>query len=155
MKIGGREVSGVCREVLVLPRLGGDIVFIAEAVVDMSPFDAQVQRPVVPQVITSKGTVDDTDSSSYRVAATMYEQLRFDYITIISLAPSKIEWDTVDMDKPGTWPNWAKDLTKAGLSSVELNRVVNLVMQANCLDEQKLKAARDSFLRGQAATPQS
>jgi len=81
----------------------------------------------------------------------MYDQLRFDYITIISLAPSKIEWETVDMDKAGSWLNWTKDLTNAGLSSVELNRVVNLIMQANSLDEQKLKSARENFLRGQAA----
>jgi hypothetical protein len=50
---------------------------------------------------------------------------------------------------PRTWLNWEKDLREGGLSEVEVSRVLALVMEANALDENKLKKARELFLLGQ------
>jgi len=41
------------------------------------------------------------------------------------------------------------DLEAGGLCSVEIQRVQQCVIDANALNEEKLKAARESFLRGQ------
>jgi hypothetical protein len=55
------------------------------------------------------------------------------------------------MEDPGTWANYVDELKSAGFSSVEVNHIGNAVVAANALDEEKLDAAREVFLRGQAA----
>jgi hypothetical protein len=68
-----------------------------------------------------------------------------------SIEPSQIEWETVDMDKPTTWPKWVDELQENGLSEVEVGRIINAVLAANSLDEKKIEEARKSFLHGQGA----
>jgi len=150
MKIGGQEVNGPAEEVLVLPRSNGDIIFRAEAVLDMDPFIAMCPMPKAPGVLTKDGFRPNTDAPAYRSELNRHSQLRFSYIAIHSLAPSAIEWDSVDFDNPSTWSNWETDLRKSGFSGVEIQRITVLIMQANALDEGKLKAAREAFLLGQA-----
>jgi hypothetical protein len=147
MKINGQEVSGPAEEVLVLPRSNGDIVFTARAVLDMEPFDAQCPPPKAPGMLTKEGFQPNTNSPNYRAELSRHSELRFSYILINSL--QGIDWDTVNEDDPGTWGNWEKDLKKAGFNGVEIQRITVLVMQANALDEGKLRAARESFLLGQ------
>jgi hypothetical protein len=74
-------------------------------------------------------------------------------LVITSLEPSDIEWDTVNPNKPSTWVEWEKELRKGGFNQVECNRIQHLTFQANCLDEEKLAQARESFLRGQQPVP--
>ena len=69
-------------------------------------------------------------------------------MAIKSLEPTEIEWQRVDIDKPETWLLWTEELKDAGLSEVEVQRVIILVMQANSLDENKLRKAREAFLHG-------
>jgi len=78
---------------------------------------------------------------------------RIAYIVVHSLRPSEIEWDTVQLDNPSTWGNWETELKNAGLSEIECSRVLGLVLEANCLDEAKLRKARELFLRGTPAVP--
>jgi len=150
MKIGGQEVSGPTEEVLVIPRLNGDVVFRAKAVLDYDEFDATCPPPKAPGMRTKDGFKPNVNSPAYRDQVKNHANLRFGYIATRSLEPSEIEWETVDFDKPNTWINWEKDLQKAGFNAVELQRITVLIMQANSLDESKLKAARDAFLLGQA-----
>jgi hypothetical protein len=74
-------------------------------------------------------------------------------MVIRSLAPSEIEWDTANVNDPRTWANWEDDLKSGGLTQVECNRVLALVLEANALDEAKLQKAREVFLRGQEPMP--
>lgn len=149
MKIGQVELEGPAEEVLVLPRISGDIVIRARAVLDMSPFEAMCPEPVPARVLVKGGFKEDTTNGGYLQQVAARGEKRFAYICYKSLEPSEIEWDTVVEDDHHTWENWATDLTNAGLSSVELNRIIVCVMQANCLDENKLERARESFLLGQ------
>jgi len=149
MKIGGKEVSGPSEEVLVLPRLDGDIVLKARAVLEMEEFNNLCPLPKAPGRLTKDGFAPNTDAPAYREQVSQHANLRFAYIALKSLEPSDIEWDTVDADQPNTWLNWEKDLSAAGFNGVEIQRITVLIMQANSLDEAKLKAARDAFLRGQ------
>jgi hypothetical protein len=150
MKVGGVEVTK-CEEVLVLPRKNEEdnLVFRAVAVPNMEEFDSIVPKPTPPKKLVAGGKREDHITDAFVKELEQYGQMRYAYICLKSLEPSEIEWDTVDMKKPSTWTNWMEELRGAGLSDVELNRVQTLVLEANALNEAKLKAARESFLRGQ------
>lgn len=154
MKINGVEVNGPAEEVLVLPRANGDIVFRAKAVLDMKGFEALVPEPKAPQRLEAGGFKTVHDDVGYVAQVKKREEQRFAYMCIKSLEPSNIEWEKVDLDKPSTWLDWETELREAGFSAVEINRIAVCVMGANALDEDKLKRARDVFLRGQG-TPQA
>lgn len=149
MKIGGIEVNGVCEEVLILPRLTGNIVIKAQAVADLSEFEALVPAPTAPGIRTKDGFRPNTDDPTYQDLLSGYSSQRLAYLVIKSLEPSQIEWEEVKLSDPGTWRKWSSELEKAGISAIEVNRIMTCVLQANSLDEDKLKAAREVFLRGQ------
>jgi hypothetical protein len=149
MKIGGVPVTK-CEEVLVLPRPnGGDLVFKAIAVTDMEPFEALCPKPTAPVRLTKDGKEPNVNSPNYMSQVEEWANRRHCFIIIHSLKPSDIEWDTVEDDKPSTWSNWLSDLENAGLCGVECQRVQQCVIDANALNEAKLREARDAFLRGQ------
>lgn len=148
MKVGGVEVTK-CEEVLVLPRIGGDLVFKAVAVGSMEPFNELCPKPTPPMRLKKGGVKEPHLSDDYLKTVEGWGEKRYAYICVKSLEPSEIEWDTVDIKKPNTWVKWTEELEQAGLSDVELQRVQSLVLDANSLNEAKLKEARDSFLRGQ------
>ena len=150
MRIGGKEVSGLNEEILVLPRLDGDIVIRAQAVSDMSGFETLVPEPKAPGKLTKDGWIPISDDETYLDRVAKYNEQRFAYMAVIALIPSEIEWDSVVLDNPKTWIKWDKELKEAGLSDVEVNRIVVCIMQANSLDEKKLKEARELFLLGKA-----
>ena len=152
MKVGGVEVKGPAEEVLVLLRpTAEDIVFRAQAVMDTTEFDRLVPEPKAKsRLVGGEGWKEHLDDPNYIKAMVLYGELRFAFLVLASLEPSKIEWDTVEMDTPSTWCNWSKELSDAGLSQTEINRVIGCVSAANALDEAKLEAARQSFLRGLA-----
>ncbi len=152
MRISGVDPStldSLCY--LVLPRSNGSIVFKAAGLKDMDEFTALCPQPKPPGKRTPQGFVPDEDDPTYQQVMAEWSKRRFAYMAIRSL--QEIEWDTVNISDPRTWNNWQADLTKAGLTQIECNRVTALVMEANSLDEDKLKKARESFLAGQAAQP--
>ena len=150
MKIGGVEVTPA-DEILVLPRAQGEDIVIQATAVDMSEFENIYPKPTAPKRIVKGGVEDDYDAPAYIQEATKWGHRRFAYLVLKSLEPSDIEWETVDMEKPGTWEKWDKELQDAGFSVTECNRIIDCVMTANSLNEAKLREARESFLRGQRA----
>jgi hypothetical protein len=148
MKIGGVELKS-CEEVLVLPRISGDIIIRAQAVTDMSAFDALCPAPVAPGIRTKDGFKPNLKDENYIALADHYSAQRLAFMVIKSLTPSEIEWEKVKLEDPSTWLEWTKELKDGGMSDVECNRIIMCVMQANSLDEEKLKLAREVFLRGQ------
>lgn len=149
MKIGGIDVNGPNEVLLVLPREGGDIVIKARAVLDMDTFEEICPEPKPPALRTKDGVEPDINDAGYKQQMSNYNDKRLAFIIVKSLEPSEIEWDTVDPKVPNTLENWQKDFTKCGLATVEINRIIQAVMEANALDENKLEAARQVFLRGQ------
>jgi hypothetical protein len=151
MKIGGLDPKTLSREhVLVLPR-GDDeqVVFKAVGIRDLSEFDKLCPEPKPPKVVTKNGAEYRESDPAYLEILGHYNRKRFAYLVVHSLAPSQIEWDTVEMNNPKTWTNWQEDLQNSGFNQWELGRITNLVLEANSLDESKLEAARKSFLAGQ------
>jgi len=149
MKIGGVDPTTLpCEEILVLPRGNKQIVFRASGLKDAKDFDRLCPELVPPQKLIKGGQVADTGDQGYKDALASYEKRRSAYVVVHTLAPSQIEWDTVQLDNPATWDNWEADLKNAGLTTIECGRVMALVMEANSLDEKKLQEARELFLQG-------
>ena len=154
MKIGGVDPKGLCNEVLlVLPRGDQNLVFRARGISDMDEFQALCPLPKPTGKVTKDGWVPNLNDPTYQQMMSDYADKRLGYLVIKSLAGSDIEWDTVNINDPRTWAKWQDELKEAGLSQVEINRIVAIVMEANCLDEAKLKKAREVFLLGQAPMP--
>jgi hypothetical protein len=149
MKIGGMVINGPSEELLVLPRGEQVVVFRAKSV-NLDEFEALCPEPKPPGKLTKDGWIPNTDDVSYVQLLTAQNEKRIAYLMVKSLEPSNIEWDTVVADNPRTWVNYAADFKNAGLTSIEINRIVQCVMQANSLDESKLEQARKLFILGQA-----
>jgi len=148
MKIGGVTISR-SEEVLVLPRTDGDLVFKAAAVLSMDEFDAVCPQPTPPTKITKNGKEKNFDAKNFVKALEIWSERRYQYICIKSLEPSNIEWSEVDLHKPGTYSKWTTELLEAGIAQTEMNRIQNCILDANALNEARLKEAREAFLRGQ------
>lgn len=155
MKIGGKSINGPNVITLVLPRESGeDIVIKAQAVLDMDEFDNNHPAPEAPTIVEAKtgNKRKDTSDKKYLAALTTHGEMRFNYMILKSLeATPGLEWDTVKMDDPSTWGNYQNDLKSAGFSNSERNRIAMAVFDANSLNEDRLKEARDRFIRSQAA----
>jgi hypothetical protein len=151
MKIGSVEISR-CEQILVLPRVGEgkDIVFRAKSVESMKEFEELCPEPEAPGIRTKDGFKPDLEDKSYQQLVSLHGDKRLAFILIKSLEPSNVEWDTVTIEDPTTWGKWQEEFTNAGLSAIEVNRIVACVMEANALDEDKLKEARADFLLGEA-----
>jgi hypothetical protein len=152
MKVNGVEVKGPAEEVLVLPRpTSEDLIFRAKAVLDMDEFYKMVPEPKAKaRLVGGKGWEENLDDPDYIRQLGEYGDLRFAWLVIKSLEPSNIEWDRVNIEKPSTWKLWTEEMKDGGVSQTEINRVINCVATANSLNEQKLEAARESFLQGLA-----
>jgi hypothetical protein len=154
MKIAGIDPKTLCSEViLVLPRGEQNIVFKAVGLKDMEEFNALCPLPKPPGKMTRDGWVPNENDPTFQQVVGEWGKKRLGYIVTRSLAPTEIEWDTVRLEDPRTWANWDKDLVEGGLTQIEANRVLGLVLEANSLDEAKLAKAREVFLRGQAPMP--
>jgi hypothetical protein len=149
MRIGGVDVNGPNEVLLVLPREGDDIVIKARAVLDMDVFEELCPEPKAPILRTKDGVEPNINDTGYKQQMANYNEKRLAFIMVKSLEPSEIEWDTVDPEVPSTLENWQEDFRTCGLATVEINRIIQTVMEANALDEGKLEAARQVFLRGQ------
>jgi len=148
MKIGGKKVTPN-ESILVLPRPDGDLIIKARSADINDEFDARFPLPIAPLIQTKDGNHYDYKDPDYKRACKIRDGRRFSFLVLRSLEPSNIEWDTVDMESPNTWSNWTEDMKNAGMSEVEVQRVINTVLAANALDEEKIQQALDSFLRGQ------
>jgi hypothetical protein len=154
MKIGGVDPRTLpAEEILVLPRGDQRIVLRARGLEDMEPFKALCPEPQMPGKLTKDGWVPDAEDAGYKSVMEEHGKRRLAYMVVRSLEPSQIEWDTVQLDNPATWNNWEADLKQGGMTQVECNRVLSLVLEANCLDEAKLRKARAVFLQGPPQGP--
>lgn len=149
MKVGGVTITPPNEELLVLPRNPEPLVFRAKAVNDMSDFDALCPTPKPPGILTKDGWVPQTDDPDFKQVQRHYDDQQLAYLVIRTLEPSAIEWEHVNVSNPKTWGQWRKELFDAGLTKMEVNRVLQLVMDANSLNEAKLAKAREVFLLGQ------
>lgn len=160
MRINGQTVSGPNTDVLVFPRppVDGenmDIVLKFQAVEDLNDMEEVLQIPQPPTKLVRNEQIKNYGDEAYIAQMHTYSMRRLAYIVLATLKPSNIEWDSVDMKDPTTWMNYVNDFKKAGFSQVEINKVGAKSMEVNALDDNKLEAARQLFLRGRHPQNQS
>ncbi len=149
MKIAGVDPATLSPEyTLVLPRGEDVIVFKARGLPDFDEFHKFVPEPIPPKKMTRDGLVADANNLDYKNDMEIYAKRRLAYMVIKSLEPTGIEWETAKPEDPGSWTKWEDDFKAAGFTQIEIGRITGLVLEANCLDEAKLKQAREVFLRG-------
>lgn len=150
MKIQGKKIEGPNIEICVIPRGEGEnIVFRCQAVMDMDEFDklCRIPQPPVMRKPGSRQPIADLEDPKYKIALEAHATKRMDYIVLKSLqATEGLEWETVKMGDSDTWVNYRKELTESGFSNIEVMRIINACMAANCLDEGKVEKARNDFL---------
>ncbi|MEA2036320.1 MAG: hypothetical protein U9O94_02345 [Nanoarchaeota archaeon] len=151
MKYKGQVVKGKNQEIIPIPREGGDIIFIANAVKSWDEFENLVPEPEVPVLLKPGGKkVEDKNDPQYKKAVDKYNELRTHYIVLTSIKDTPdVEWETVDFGKPETWHNYRQELLDSDFSDIEIGRIMVGVMRANSLDENMIDEARSNFLHGQ------
>ncbi|MCA9069148.1 MAG: hypothetical protein KDA84_09510 [Planctomycetaceae bacterium] len=148
MKIGGIVCNGPRVHTLPLPFGDSYVVFKAVGVADYKEFNELCPRPEPPVIVTKDGQKKDWENENYLHDLRIREERRGDYLVVKSLEPSEIEWENVKLDTPKTWGNYEQELKDAGFNVHHINKIVDLVAEANCLSEEKLEWAREAFQHG-------
>jgi hypothetical protein len=148
MKLNGKKIEGPNIEIVVIPRGDGDdIVFKAKAVLEMAEYNKLYPIPEPPTVMRPGGKMSkDFEDKTYIQAITQYSSNQTHWMILQSLkATEGLEWETVDMADPNTWANYQTELKESGFNVQEINKIIDGVLAANCLDEKKIEAARNRF----------
>ena len=153
MKIGGILVDKPTEEILVIQNNGNDIVFKAQAVLDYTEFDEICVKPEPPSIIKrgEKVTTKDFEDKKYNQEVYDFAVLKTNWMYLKSLEPSEIEWKTVKMKKPETWANYKNELKKI-FTTQQVEKIFDLVLEANVITDSKIKEGRERFLAGERVT---
>lgn len=152
MRIQGQEIKGPNEELIVIPRGDGQIVLKARAVLDYADFERLCPEPKAPWVVKPGGVKEQNYKDVNYIAAVrqrITKQTYFMFVKSLEATPG-LTWDTINMQDPGTWLNFEKELQDSGFSSIERNIITRSIMIANNLDEQKIEEARQRFIQSQA-----
>ncbi len=156
LKIGGRQVSGPKKGLVVLPRREGDIPFHFTAVLDDSDFEKICPPPKPPVSIkTGVGRVENVEDPVFQSRLKDREITRRHWMFLKSVSPSNIEWQKVKMDKPETYAFWESELLEAGFSTNERQVIYLEFLTTNLLTDTMLDEARGRFLASRSAQGQA
>jgi hypothetical protein len=151
MKIQGQKVVAPPKEeIVVIPRDGGDLIFKACMIESYEDFDKLCPRPEPPSKMIKGGKQQSfPDDPKYLERLHKWAANRAHWMFIKSLEPSEIEWETVDLSNPDTWENYQTEMEESGLSQIEQIRVMQIIQDANGLNQSKIDEATERFLAGQ------
>jgi hypothetical protein len=106
-----------------------------------------LKLPKAPFVLRRGKQERNIEDKGYEDQCMDYLVKRENYMVAASLmATPDLEWETVDLEKPGTWKNCEKELLETGLPKTEVSYIFEKVRQVNSLDQDKLDEARERFL---------
>jgi hypothetical protein len=98
------------------------------------------------------GEIENTEDPIYKAELDAWAKRAMAWRLIKSLSSTPgLEWEKVKLDDATTWEKWDEELTEAGFTDYEKQRIINGVSEANGLDEDKIEIARQRFLVGEAA----
>jgi hypothetical protein len=157
MKINGKSFAGPYTIDVVIPRGQESMHFKASAVLDYTLFDELCPMPQAPTIRKPNGTVTkDLKNPDFLKKETEWATKRTHYLILKSLeATEGLEWDTVNMGDSDTWGGYQKDLSAAGLTDIEIGRLVGAVIEVNGMDSEKIKQATEDFLAAQREAAQA
>ena len=149
MRINGKTIPEMPPVVIPIVR-GDEVTFMKAQAVDMNDFDKRFPVPTPPMVQRpGQEPISDPTSPQFLKKVTEYSRQRIDYMLVKSFeATEGLTWETIDDNDPSTFSNFEKELQDAGLLFAEIIRIRNAVLEANALDDEKVEAARKSFLAG-------
>lgn len=156
MLYAGKKIETPNIEIVVIPRVNGNIVIKAKAVLDYTEHDALNPRPE-PRKLTRPGQtpIDELDSPKYQALLNDWGRKKMDWMIIQSLkATEELAWETVNDNDSETWSNYQKELEEACFTPQEIMRIVDCVLVANGLNQTKIDEATKLFLAGQVAQSQ-
>jgi hypothetical protein len=151
MKLNGQKVEKPEPERIIIPRgKGKDLIFYADMVIDMSPFDKICPAPKPPlRGEPGKPARPDYEAPQFVKKLDTYFERRAHWIFLESLkATPGLEWDTVDYADPSTWKNYESEL-RSCMSDNEIAEVINGVSTANMVTDKKRKEALERFMSGE------
>ena len=148
MKLKGQTVKAPEPITIVIPREGeDDIILMAAAVLDDSEFLKICPEPVPPtKVIPGEPDQPFLDDPTFKAKVEEHNQRSVDWMFIKSLSATEgLEWDTVDLNDPGTWANYREELGTV-FSKGEVAHIISKVMLANAMDQSRLEEAHKVFM---------
>jgi len=122
--------------------------FFAQPVWSMVPFYEVCPRPQpgpTEIVFTNKGNAPDFEHADFVKRLDAWKMKKWGWMTLTALAPSNITFDDVSLDDPDTWGNVEKALSDE-FGHFEFQRLMDLVDEAQVLDDEKLAVNRETFL---------
>lgn len=155
MKIKGKILQNANIEVVVLPRVDGDIVFKFKPVLNYDEFEELCPKPPVPTSKRAGGeSFKNPDDPDYRIALAKYSTLRYQWSFIESISATEdLEWSKIVRTDPSTWHLIDQEIDDAQILPAEKSMMIDAYNIANALDENKLQIARESFLAGVQTVP--
>ena len=156
MRLNGKKIEGPNSCIIVIPRQSGDLVFKAQAVLDFDDFKTIYPEPTPPEILYPGGEKGkDLENPNYIASITEWAGRKTSWMVMKSLeATVGLEWETIDFSKPETWDNYKTELQSAGFSPIEIMRIINCVMDANGLNQDRIDEAMKRFLAGQGQEPE-
>ena len=153
MKIKGKKIQSANREVIAIPRgMEDDIIFVADAIMDMTPFDTMCPVPMPPMRKIDGIDTPNLKDSAYLKKLGKHAEQRLAWMVLTSLEGTEgLEWETVDAGDRSTWHLFRAELKDSGFSAMEVNRIIAGVINVNALSEDKIDEARQRFLLSQQA----
>ena len=154
MKIHGKELVPPPKEqTLVIPRGDERIVFKAKMVEDYSAFHAICPKPEPRKKMVPGGsTITDLKDPGYQKKLNDWKLQQINWMFIESLSATEgLEYSLVDPSKPETYDQFDEEFVKAGFSSYEIVRIVNMIQEVNGLNQSRIDEATEHFLEEEQA----
>jgi hypothetical protein len=143
---------------------GEDVMYIiCESVANMDDFDVKCPEPKPPMAMVPGGeSSPDYTDKEFKKKMDARGLQKIHYLIVKSLArveklvdgqtvSEELGWELVDKDDPTTWSMWIEDIKAAGLTDFEISKIQSTVFEVNSLNNEKVEAARKSFLVTKAA----
>jgi len=161
MKIGGEKLAVAKPVLVIIPRTDdagepADIVFKCGPVTDYEEFEQLCPRPE-PRKKTfpaDSGKPDEIliNEPQYTEALDAWGLKKSSWLFVASLnATEGLEWELVKAEDPETWVKWQDELRESGLNDVETAKIMDGIMEANSLSEDRMREARERFFTAEAA----
>jgi len=148
MRIKGKKLFKRAAETIVFPRADGDIVFKCGPVTNDEVFLSLCPKPASYEKILPGGRrVEDSDNPAYKKKMNDWANKKMHWMVLNSLSfTDDLEWENVSMDDPSTWGLYEQELKDSGFSEMEIGLLVNTVISACGLSQDKISEATKRFL---------
>lgn len=153
MKYLGKTIDRPQPEIVVIPRPSGNIIIRCAMVTDFTAFDGLCPEPKPPKILLAGETEfkDNYEDPEYTKAMNDFNLKRASWLVIksLTLGTPELEFETVKLEDPSTWANYAKELEDDGLTKGEIQYLITKAIEACGFSTSKVEEATKDFLATQ------